>query len=91
MTDSIMPAIKPLGVQAIQLPHPQAKIWIWRFHQQVIVVIHLTIGMTQPIVFFYYSCQDFQKKLPIGIFEIYFVSAITTGSYVIYCSWIFYS
>jgi hypothetical protein len=44
-----MPAIKTLGVDSVQLPHTPGEITFWGFDQQMIVVVHQTIGMNGPV------------------------------------------
>jgi hypothetical protein len=46
MADPMMPDINPLGIHTIQLPHSQGKIWILCFHQDVVMIIQQTKGMT---------------------------------------------
>ena len=44
-----MPAIEPLGVDAVQMPHALGQITFRSFDQQMIVVVHQTIGMNGPV------------------------------------------
>jgi hypothetical protein len=49
MPDSVVPSIQCLRVNAIQLPHPLGQVPIWRLDYQMIVVIHQTVGMADPV------------------------------------------
>ncbi len=50
MARSLMTFIKKLSVNPVQLPHSQGEIAVRRLDQDVIVVAHQTIGMTEPII-----------------------------------------
>lgn len=49
MANSIVSSIKPLGIDTIELAHASWEIRIWRFNNQMIVVIHQTVRVTNPI------------------------------------------
>ena len=44
-----MAPIEALGIDAIQLPHPRGQIALGRLDEQVVVVVHQTVGMAQPL------------------------------------------
>jgi hypothetical protein len=91
MADPMMPDINPLGIHTIQLPHSQGKIWILCFHQDVVMIIQQTKGMTQPIVFFNDVAQYLQEYLPVDIINKDTLPGISSGSDMIYRARIFYS
>jgi hypothetical protein len=91
MADPMMPDINPLSKHAIQLPHSQGEIWILCFHQQVVMIIEQTKGMTQPIVFFNNIAQYLKEYLPVGIIHKDTLPGIASGSDMIYRARIFYS
>lgn len=45
-----MTFIKKLRIDAVQLPHTQGQVAVWRLDQEVIVVIHHAVGMTEPVI-----------------------------------------
>lgn len=49
MPYSIVPTVKILGVNPVDVPHPLGKIALNRFHHQVVMIDHQTIGMTEPV------------------------------------------
>lgn len=49
MADPPMPPIRRLGEDAVQLTHPLREIPLRRFEDEVVVVRHQTIGVTEPV------------------------------------------
>ena len=49
MPDAAMLAIEALRVDPVQLPHALGEITVWGFDQEMIVVVHQTIGMHCPV------------------------------------------
>ena len=45
-----MTFIKKLRIDAVQLPHTQGEIAVRRFDQEVIVVVHQAVSMTEPVI-----------------------------------------
>lgn len=52
MTCPLMTFIKQLGIDAVQLSHTQGEVTVRCLDQEVIVVVHHAVGMTNPIVTF---------------------------------------
>jgi len=50
MTCPLMTFIKKLRIDAVQLPHTQGQIAVRRLDQEVIMVIHHAVGMTEPVI-----------------------------------------
>jgi hypothetical protein len=50
MAGSPMPFVEDLGIDAVQLPHPDREIAIWRFNEEMIVVGHEAVSVANPIV-----------------------------------------
>ncbi len=50
VSNPLMPPIECLSVYAIELPHANRKISIRGLYDQVIVIVHKTIGMAEPVV-----------------------------------------
>ena len=50
MACSLMTLIKKLCIDPVQLPHAQGEIAVRRLDQEVIVVVHHAVGMTEPVI-----------------------------------------
>lgn len=50
MTGSAVQSVKELRIHAVQLPHAERKISVRRLNEEVIVVVHQTVGVTDPVV-----------------------------------------
>ena len=46
----MMPTVVRLGIAAIQLAHTQRQIGLRRFDQEMIVIVHQAVGMTEPAI-----------------------------------------
>lgn len=49
LTARIVGGIKILRIDTVQLPHALRQVSFNRFHQGMMLIIHQTIGMTNPI------------------------------------------
>jgi hypothetical protein len=49
MTHSVVKSVEALGVHTIQLAHTLREITLRRFDEQVIVVVHETVAIANPI------------------------------------------
>jgi hypothetical protein len=65
MPHILMPPVEKLGVDPVQLPHPSGKISPRGFHDQMIMILHETVGMAKPFVSAYDRGKDIQKAIPI--------------------------
>jgi hypothetical protein len=65
MPHTLMPPVEKLGVDPVQLPHPSGKISPGGFHDQMIMILHETVGMAKPFVSAYDRGKDIQKAIPI--------------------------
>ena len=50
MTDCFVSSVKVLGIDSIQLPHPSGYIPLGSLDDEMVVVVHETVGMTDPVV-----------------------------------------
>ena len=57
----MMLPIEKLGVDPIKLPHSERKIPLWGLNDQVIVIVHQTIGVTEPMVSSIDHAEEIQK------------------------------
>ena len=68
MADAGVPAIDALGVDAVELPHARRQIARGGFDEQMVVVIHQAVGVTQP--------GETRDHLPQGVQEEFAVGRI---------------
>jgi len=61
MTAAPVASIRCLGIDAVELPHAPGQISIRCFYQEMIMVRHLAIGVTDPVPVFNHPTQQVQK------------------------------
>jgi hypothetical protein len=62
---SFVPFVKKLGIDAVQLPHPEGEVAIGCFDQKMIVVGHEAVGVAQPIITFVDVLKNVEEVLTI--------------------------
>lgn len=72
-----------MGIDAIELPHPVGEIGFRCFEDQVIVVVHQTIGMAEPVKTVSNLPQALQEGLTISIILEDIVPGIPPGRHMI--------
>ena len=50
VTDCLVSSVKVLGIDSVQLPHPSGYIPLGCLDDEMVVVVHKTVGMTEPVV-----------------------------------------
>src|SRR6266508_1528595 len=91
MACPLMTFIKKLGIDADQLPHTQGEIAVRRLDQEVIVVVHHAVCMTEPVISFIDMLKRVQEvDAVLVVFEncLLFIAA---GSNVIDGTGVFYT
>ena len=63
MSDRLVLSMMCLGVSAVEVVHPIGKIWFRRFDNEMIVVFHEAVGVTEPRVSINGLSQYIQKFL----------------------------
>jgi hypothetical protein len=48
MAGFLAPPVKRLGIYAVQPAHATDQVGLWGFDQQVIMVVHQAVGVTEP-------------------------------------------
>src|SRR2546427_9126074 len=83
MPYSSVASIIDLGVDAVELAHSLREVSLWCFDYQVIVVVHQTVGVTQPVKSVNHLAQDLQEHfaIPIVIEDVF--SGVTPGGYMV--------
>ena len=49
MTDCFVSSVKVLGIDSVQLSHPSGEIALRSLDNKKVVVVHETVGMTEPV------------------------------------------
>jgi hypothetical protein len=70
MPHALVDLIELLGIDAVELPHAFGEVAIGGFQDEVIMVVHETKGMAEPVVMQDDIGQEIQKALAIGIIQI---------------------
>lgn len=74
-----VPSIEGLSVNPIELAHAQGKITLRGFYQEVVVVIHQTVGMAEPAIAGDNLQEDLKKHLSVGVVEKDSLSGVAAG------------
>jgi hypothetical protein len=85
MPDLAMAAIKDLCVDPVELPHPAGEIRLGRLDQQMIVIVHQTIGMAEPAKTTDHLTEDGQPSLPICIDQDDALARIAATGHMVDC------
>ena len=83
MSDAVVRSVEPLCVLAIEITHPSGKVGIWSLNQNVIVIAHQTIRVTDPVHTLAYVTKQPKKRLPIIISFVDVLASVTPGRDVI--------
>jgi hypothetical protein len=67
MPDSLVPPIVRLGKETIELAHATGQISLRRLDQQMVVIVHHTVGMAQPPEAIDHVAKYCQKSLPVNL------------------------
>ena len=86
-----MPFVKELRIDTVQLPHAEGKVSVRRFNQQMIVVVHETVGVADPIVAFIDVLKGVQEVNTILVVFEDGLFLIAAGGDVINSAGIFYA
>lgn len=65
MADPLVATIEGLSVNAVQMPHAHGKIAVGRLNQEMVVVVHEAISMTNPVESINSTFKQQQKGLPV--------------------------
>ena len=61
MADSFVRAIEALSVHPVELAHADGEVGLGRFHQQMIMIGHQTVGVANPTVTTDHRGESIQK------------------------------
>jgi hypothetical protein len=62
-----MPTVRALRIHSVELAHPFREIAIRRLNQQMIVIPHQAVGVTQPVEILDHRSQDIQKSMTVFV------------------------
>lgn len=69
VSNTPMASIEGLGVDPVELLHPSREICVRRLYQQVVMIGHQAIGITDPTKTIDHVREDIKKAQPIVIIE----------------------
>lgn len=61
----VMSPVEGLGVNPVQLPHPKGEIPLRGLDEQMVMIFHEAVGVTEPVVASIHLVQKIQKTLPV--------------------------
>jgi phosphopantetheine adenylyltransferase len=79
MSRTFMVSVKKLGIDTVDLSHAEGEIGIRCLDQQMVVVVHETVGMAEQVVLPDSRTKDGKELLPISIIHIDLSPRITAG------------
>ena len=71
-----MDLVEALGIDAIVLAHTLGDVSVWGFHQQMVVIAHLAVGVDDPVEAFADLAQNVQPQFLVFVFDIYIVPPV---------------
>ena len=83
--------IECLSVYAIELPHASRKIPIRGLYDEVIVIVHKTIGMAKPVVTLINLGEGIKEDIPISLAFKYGFLFVSSASDMVDCTRVFYA
>jgi len=81
-----MTLVEALRIDTVQLPHAQRQVALWRLDQQMIVIVHQTVGVAEPTEARHHFAKTAQKQRPILIIKKDRIPRIAARSDVIDCT-----
>jgi hypothetical protein len=91
MPNPLMPPIKYLGINPIQLSHSDRKVSLRSFYQQMVMIVHEAISVAHPMIPFINVLKEIQETFPIFIIQKDGSLLIPPAGNVIDCTSEFYS
>jgi len=83
--------IESLGIDAVQLPHAYRQISVGCINKQMVMIVHQTVSMTEPVVSMSNIRKGIQEHLPVLIVSENCLSLIPSARDVIDSTWKFYT
>src|SRR3972149_40239 len=76
-------SIIDLGVEAVEMAHSLREVSLRCFDYQVIVVVHQTVGVAQPVKTVDHLAHDLQERFAIAIVIEDIFSGVTSGGHMV--------
>jgi hypothetical protein len=89
MAGSAIALVISLGVNAVQLPHAEREVPFRRFDEEMIVVVHETIGMADPMIALVDTCEDPEECFTVAVVLENVLLLVSPGGNMINGAWIF--
>ena len=83
MSNATMPSVVPLGLHAVELSGTLGHIALWGLDQQVVMVIHETKGMAQPVVALNHVGEQIEECLPVRLISVDGGLGVPTAGYMV--------
>jgi len=80
MAHSFVSVVEILCIHPVELSHAFGKVPIWSFDKKMVVVVHQTVGVTEPVIPFISFDQEIQEGSPILIVQEYGFLFVATRS-----------
>jgi len=74
-----MLSVKKLGIDTVELSHAEGEVGIRCLDQKVVMIVHETVGMAEPVVLPDSRTEDGKELLPICIIHIDLSPRISAG------------
>lgn len=78
--------VVPLRVDAVEVAHAEGKVPVRDFEQQVVVVVHQAVGVTEPLIPLDRSSEDCQERVTIVIVLDDRALLVSAGDHMNHCA-----
>jgi hypothetical protein len=80
LNDPMVPAVKTLGINPVELAHADREIGLGRLDQQMVVIGHQAVGVADPVIAAHHARERAQKQLAVGVGKNTFCRALPRPS-----------
>jgi hypothetical protein len=91
VADPSVVAIESLRIDAVKLSHAAREVALHRFRDHMVMVAHLTPGMTDPVMVQTDQTEKFEPEPPVRFIEKKVFTAVATRSHMIESAGEFYA
>jgi hypothetical protein len=86
-----MPLIESLRIDTVQLPHAYRKISVGCINEQMVMIVHQTVGVAEPIIPKGNIRKGIQEHLSVLIVSENWLSLVSSARDVVDSTWKFYT
>ena len=83
MSHASVTSIVPLGIDAVQLPHPPGEVAVGSLNDQMVVISHKTVGVAQPVETLHHLAQGVEKEPSVLVVIKDIFSGVAPGGHVV--------